>query len=278
MIWPFFVIAMLVPTDAPSAQIVPSPEPTPLREIVHVKATVGVCRTLDTLVLPIAQIVGGNDKEFTALKKPLARFAGTEVVNSVFESMGSTAVRAPGEGLSGDNGDDPNIYTPERTMAASNIDRLVNVILHNLDSADRVMKQSWDARPKNSDPAIDALRQRVQNVIDLQRTLALRLDDSAGEYFSNSGVSGLMEKADRAAYTEDLGGDLGVGIATDATDPKELLLSSLPTGDVAAQKHGSAFAVARALRIQKLALSIESQRVSRACDAPTPGTSPSPVP
>jgi len=269
-------LASAVATPLPSA--VPSPQSTPLHEIARVRASAGVCGTLASLVLPVAKIVGENDRNFQEMRKPLARFqrGGSFGFQGGIDGPGSTALVVKG-GLPSDV-DDPDIYTPQRTMAASNIDRLFGIIVHNLDAAGGVVKQSWQAHPLHENPAIDVLRQRVQNVIDLQRLLAFRADDIAGIYFSNSGVASLEEKAERPQFDDALAAAAGGKIEVDPADPQGLVLADPSAPIAGVRKRGSAEYLASELRTQTEELSLETLRVENACDALRRAPAPSATP
>jgi len=258
---------------------VPSPQPTPLREIGHVRSSL-VCGALGSLVLPIALVVQRNDRDFTALREPIARFAGGQGLG--FDAAQNPVLAAdPNTPANTDlNGNDENEYTPVRTISASNIDRLTNQVLTNLADADRVMSQSWKAHPAHVDPGYDALRRRVQNVIDLQRVLAFRMDDVAGAYFSNVGGSGSFSNADKLAFNRILGNTIDTQLAqdVDAEYTIDVDPSNLPVGDVSALKNGSAGDIAVGLRIQKLALSLEAQHIAKSCDAQIPIPAPTLAP
>jgi hypothetical protein len=285
-----FVIGA-TPTSAPS------PEPTELREIGRVKASAR-CLTLRQLVLPVTLVAENNEREFVSLERPAAKFrsgkggddgavalhnaltegdASLKTLlmsdSSVYESRDPTAAR----------NDDQNTYTPERTMAASNIERITNQIQHNLVAADAAMHESWMGNPGTGDAGVDVLRQRVQNVIDLQRVLAHRLDDVAGTYFSNHGVAGLTPGSQRGAYNALLDQILDAQVAEDAAAGSTLsgAASPAPPGDVGGAKRGTAGEVAMALRGQEIALAAEGAAAERACNgalsspqSPSPATTP----
>jgi len=267
------LIAILLAMDVPAAPGTPVPEQPPLPVIARIKAN-SLCHALKELALPVALVVQRNDRDFIGVRKAILRFAGASV------SSGEPPV--PGDpqqaGDLDESGNDASLYTPERTMAAANIDRLTFTILTNLADADRVMNRSWKLHPAHSDPAYDAFRQRVQNVIDLQRVLAFRLDDVAGMYFSNAGTGSFLRSAEAAEFQAGLDNAIGTDLRADveAEAPLTLDPAHLPSGDVAAIKNGSASQVATALRIQKLALALESVHLGRTCDGlpPAPAATP----
>jgi hypothetical protein len=269
------LIAILLALDAPAAQSAPAPEPTPLREIARVNAR-SLCSALNELALPVALVVQRNDRDFVGVRTALVRFAGGSVGPGTPPIAGDPAAA----GDLDEGGDDASTYTPERTLAASNIDRLTSAILTNLEEADRAMNRSWKSHPAHTNPAYDAYRQRVQNVIDLQRVLAFRLDDVAGMYFSNAGTRASLRNAEVAEFQSGLDRTIAAQLSADvkAEDPLSLDPGNLPSGDVAATKNGSASEVAAALRVQKLALALESEHLARTCDGLPPAPAPTSMP
>jgi hypothetical protein len=295
---PILILVLLSAADVPASSPAPDPSATPLREIGSVRAN-AACEELVKLALPVAIIAGNNDREFVALRTPIAKFqsgkgtgdgatmhnalvAGSQPSSSIVNKLDGTsqakqvAARDP---LAFDPNDDENTYSPERTMAASNIDRMVGKILHNLDAADKAMAQSWKDHPEHQDPALNAVRQRVQNIIDLQRVLAFRLDDVAGLYFSNSGVASLSPDSERSNFKSLLDKMMDAGIQDDHQAEGALTATdtAASVGDVRALKSAPAGYVAAALRMQEIALSADAPKIARTCsqnDATSPTAAP----
>jgi len=269
------LIAILLAIDVPAVQSTPAPQQSALPVIARIKAN-SLCGALKELALPVALVVQRNDGDFIGVQKAILRFAG----GSVSSGHAPVAGDPPQAGDLDESGNDASLYTPERTIAAANIDRLTMTILTNLAEADRLMTRSWKLHPAHTDPAYDAFRQRVQNVIDLQRVLAFRLDDVAGMYFSNAGTGSFLRSAEAAEFQSGLDNAIGTELRADvqAEDPLTLDPAHLPSGDVAAIKHGSASQVAAALRVQKTALALESVHLGRTCDGLPPAPAPTPTP
>jgi len=298
---PILVTILLAAADAPAPNPAPAPSATPLREIGSVRVN-AACEELVKLALPVAIIAGNNDREFVALRTPIAKFQsgkGTgdgstmHTAMSISSQPSSNAKNKEGttesqqaagrDPLAFDPNDDENTYSPERTMAASNIDRMTGTILHNLDAADKAMAQSWKDHPEHEDPALNAVRQRVQNIIDLQRVLAFRLDDVAGLYFSNSGGSSLSPSTERAGFKSLLDKMMDAGIQQDHQAEAALTATdaAASAGDVRALKAAPAGYIAAALRMQEIALSAEAPKIARTCDqrnAASPTAAPAVTP
>jgi hypothetical protein len=292
------IAAPAAPAAAPSS---PAPQDTPLREIARVRSS-GACDLLDRLVKPVTAVTAHNDQEFSAVRSAIDKFYGGKGADSLGAAMHNAFTNDPNLARTGvetqaqytvdplafGEEDSTGSYSPVRTMAASNIDRLTGEIQHNLDAADKAMRESWKSHPGTDDPAINALRQRVQNVIDLQRVLAQRLDAVAGLYFSNDQAAQskrLVPDADRAAYESRLVTLLDAeaaleqaasNLATQTQPP--MPPPDSPVGNVETLKRGPAGDVTEALLLQEVALSFEAPRVGRSCTAPAASPAPSPSP
>jgi hypothetical protein len=289
LLTPILLTTLLGAVDAPAPSATPSPAATPLREIGSVRAN-AACDSLVKLMVPVAIIAGNNDREFVALRTPIGKFRsgkgtgnGATIHNALATSSqpssstngalskadGSPQSKAAAsrDPLAFDQNDDSNTYTPDRTLAAANIDRMTAKILHNLDEADKAMAQSWKDHPEHEDPVLNAMRQRVQNIIDLQRVLANRLDDAAGLYFSNAGGSSLSPDAERSNFKSLLDEMIDAGIQADHQAEVNLTAtdSAASVGDVRALKSAPAGYVATALRMQEIALLKEAPNIARTC-------------
>lgn len=132
MLGPLIFVAA-VNTTSP----MPSPYPTasPLRIIVTVKAS-SFCSAVRSMAAPIGFVVHKNDEAFSSL-----------IANP--PSL------------------DPR--DPNRFAAAIATAKIMYAVVHNLVLAEDILRRSWTQYPQGKDSNIDALRQRLQNLIDLQR-------------------------------------------------------------------------------------------------------------
>ena len=289
---PLLMALLLGSPDQPAGTPnVPAPQPTPLRTIGTVRAD-PACVALHRLALPIVTIASVNERDFAELRAPIAKFRSGKgsvadgspthdaLANNSADLLDSSGkeTNAEHDPLALDSNDDQNTFTPERTLAASNIDRAIGIIQHNLGIADRIMAESWRVHPGTRDPALNAIRQRVQNIIDLQRALAFRLDDVVGIYLSNAGVAELKPLSERANYKSALDKLVDAGIAEDqstvSTEISSAGLPDQPVDDVKAMKRAHARDVLTALHVQEDALSIEGPRLENACNVPAVSPTP----
>jgi hypothetical protein len=296
MILTLYFAALVVGLPSPSPA--PHPSSTPLREIGSVR-TDAACSSLVSLVLPVGRVAAANDRAFNEIKDHLTKFSAADSVmqgdgsnplpskpqvqqpqarsspstESASDQIGTTHLATVGGTQHAiDNG---TAESPERTLSAANIDRLVGIILHNLDDADKAMAASWKAHPEHLDPALNAIRQRVQNIIDMQRVLAFRLDDVAATYFAGAPVPSLDLQNDHVPYKAALE-SIATELAADriaASQPQARALPGPKVAGVVALKREDAAEVLATLRVQEFALTIEVPQLVRACHPPA-GPSP----
>lgn len=130
------------------------------------------CTTLRNIVLPIGYVTKQNNAAFRAMSKNLQSFVNHANI------LGTSTIE--------DN--EQTLYGPKSMIDVANIDDITGQIYHNLKVDDDLMTQSWHEYPQGSDPSVDALRQRVQNIIDLQRALAGNYRQFTSMFLSNNGA------------------------------------------------------------------------------------------
>jgi hypothetical protein len=120
-----------------AANAAPSPYPTTshLRVIVTVRAS-SFCSAVRSTAVPIGFVVRTNDAAFSSL---------TANPPSLDPS-------------------DPNRFAVANATA-----KIMYAVVQNLELAENVLHRSWGQYPHGKDANVDALRQRLQNLIDLQR-------------------------------------------------------------------------------------------------------------
>jgi len=116
-----------------------TPPPTIIRERVS-----PVCSTLHQLAIPLAQMNIKNRpilQNVRTLQYKLAQARRTRLGDGVF-------------------------------LYASQIDQAFSNIIQNINEVDRALLKSYAAYPQGQNRKVDALRQRAQNVADLERVMA----------------------------------------------------------------------------------------------------------
>lgn len=146
-----------------------SPAPAqsaPMKTIGHVKSS-PVCTEFRSLVLPLALVQRKNDGLMQIIHNETQQYR-----NSSYSKFRNGLL-----------------------LHAANIDMAAANMLQNLALIDRALAQSWKRSPKGVNPKIDALRQRVQNVADLQRALANQETQFAGYLGDTNGFDVLAAAA-----------------------------------------------------------------------------------
>jgi len=143
-----------------------TPPPTIIRERVS-----PVCSTLHQLVIPLAQM-NLKDKPIMdairAARLQLSKYRGTRLGDGLF------------------------LYN-------SRIDMLYTNVLANLTAMDQYLIKSYRLYPHGSNAKVDALRQRVQNVVDLERTLVNANVAAYAASVDNDGITGIENSLDQMA-------------------------------------------------------------------------------
>ncbi len=143
-----------------------TPPPTIIRERVS-----PVCSTLHQLVVPLAKMYIKD--------KPI--MAGIVAAQSRFAANGRTYLR-----------DGQFLY-------AAKVDMLYTSIFQNFDEIYSDLNKSYAAYPQGTNAKVDALRQRVQNVVDLQRTLANNDLAAYAAFVDNTDVNGIQNSLNQLA-------------------------------------------------------------------------------
>lgn len=193
-----FLLVLLVVTN-------PSPASSTIPEIAHTK-TSPVCTALHSYALPIGYVARRNDAAFRAMSRSMQVYLSGIYPGDVPTSteMASTLHGMPegaqADAMGAENLDDQLLFGPGQTLTVAEIDDVANQIYSNLLLEDKVMNQWWHDVPSHADPQVDAMRQHLQNLMDLQRALADRYERFAGLYLSNKGMASLESPAQRAQF------------------------------------------------------------------------------
>lgn len=147
-----------------AAAAAPTPPPTIIRERVS-----PVCSTLHQLEVPFAQMNVKNKpimQAIHALQTKLAKARNSRLGDGVF-------------------------------LYASQMDMLYTGILQNLTDVDRQLRKSYAAYPQGTNAKVDALCQRVQNVVDLLRVMDNEHLAATAAVVDNDAVTGIESSLDR---------------------------------------------------------------------------------
>ncbi len=153
----FAVIAAATPTPAPLPVFLPPPT------IIHERVS-PVCSTLHNIVLPLARMQT-QYRDTTARirddERQLAKYSRTKLQDGV-------------------------------QLYAAKIDQESTNLIGAIHEMEVLLDQSYAIYPIGKVPKVDAMRQRVQNIIDLQRASADRYTEIYGTIVDNYGTDELQ--------------------------------------------------------------------------------------
>lgn len=234
----------------------PSPQPTPqLKVIVNVKSS-SFCSSVRSLAVPIGYVTRRNDQAFAAIDHSVLKFMEDT------PRLSSTTV-AELQRL-GSSLDDAATYTPSGELDVMHMNQIAYAIVQNLTLEDRVMEDSWKEYPRGKFPEIDSFRQRMQNLLDLQRALAEKYMAFSGTYLDNRGQARFQQ--DPAQFKGFLRDTL-VGLTSALTasrtqkDPEILPQASVEK----TAKYGTVADVVKEMRLQEFAYSSEVIQAGDTC-------------
>ncbi|HET9393911.1 MAG TPA: hypothetical protein VFO29_10405 [Candidatus Rubrimentiphilum sp.] len=156
---PIVLAVVIAATPTPAPLPVFQPPPT----IIHEKVS-PVCSTLHNVVLPLARMQA-QYRTLTAQiqddERQLAKYSKTKLQDGV------------------------QLYASKIDQASTNLIAAINQV-------EILLQQSYAAYPVGKVPKVDAMRQRVQNVIDLERATADRYNEIYGTIVDNYGTDVLQ--------------------------------------------------------------------------------------
>lgn len=151
------VVVAATPTPAPFPVFQPPPT------IIHEKVS-PVCSTLHNVVLPLARMQATYNTLTAQIQddeRQLAKYSKTKLQDGV------------------------QLYASKIDQASTNLIAAINQV-------EILLQQSYAAYPVGKVPKVDAMRQRVQNVIDLERASADRYSEIYGTIVDNYGTDVLQ--------------------------------------------------------------------------------------
>ena len=221
----------------------------PLRVIATVR-TRALCDQTRELALPVGYIAKTNDKAFQAIDSSMLHFMEQ---NDQLAGHTSDAVKK----IMSVNGTGNVDLAPSSALDAAQIQNLATVITQNILVADQFLDKSWKVFPKGKNPTVDALRQRVQNLVDLQRALANQYLQFAGALNAQSGLAAIGRNANisTAVLENVIEGDVAA-FNTERADDND------PESVAQADVHETAdfetpYKITRELRLQEAAFAYE---------------------
>jgi len=177
---PFVFALVVAASPSPKPYPVFQPPPTIIQERVS-----PVCSTLHKVVLPLARMQSQYRTSTAAIKQDelqLAKYSKTKLQDGV-------------------------------QLYASKIDQESTNLIGAIHQIEELLQESYAIYPVGKVPKVDALRQRVQNIIDLQRATADRYAQIYGTIVDNYGTDQLQAVSSAFGSGSD-GGAGGPGIDT----------------------------------------------------------------
>ena len=156
---PFLLAVVAAATPSPAPLPVFLPPPT----IIHEKVS-PVCSTLHNVVLPLARMqeqYRTSTAEIQRDERQLAQYSKTKLQDGV-------------------------------QLYATKIDQTSTNLIGSIHRIEELLQQSYALYPVGKVPKVDAMRQRVQNIVDLERATADRYAEVYGTIVDNYGTDVLQ--------------------------------------------------------------------------------------
>jgi hypothetical protein len=154
--------------------------------------------------------------------------------------------------------------TPLNTVSILQMNKIAWEIAQNVTLESKVMERSWRDFPKGKDENVDALRQRLQNMMDLQNALENKIMSFTETSMDNSGM------ADQAANATQFASMLQASVygqlaalaeARSQKDPE--MAPAASASEIA--KYGTQADIVKQLRLQEIAFSSEITKAGNTC-------------
>jgi hypothetical protein len=242
--------------------VTPAPQATPpLKVIVNIRSS-SLCSAVKDTAAPIAYVSNRNEQAFADVNHSMLQLM--QNMAGVTQA-GAADLRAMDNSL-----DDSEMYTPSSELSVTQMDRVAYIIAQNLTTEDKIMDASWKQYPRGKYPNLDALRQRMQNLMDLQRALDNYYFQFTGIYLDNRGqarFNGDASGGGSAALFKSIVRDtiLGLGAALQdvRVDGDAEIAAKADVHDLA--RNGGVQDVVKELRLQELAFGKEIETAGKTC-------------
>lgn len=249
--WASLLLSTVLLADATAA-----PQPTtapqaPLRVIVTVKSST-LCNAVRKMAIPIGYVNRRNEDAFSSINRIMYKY--------LKQNAGNKPISASEQILQNAGGDTGPDVHPINTFTILSMNKTAWQIAQNVTLESAVMQRSWKEFPQGKDANVDAMRQRLQNLIDLQNALENKI---------MSFTQGVLDNTDLAS-TPRLTAMLGESLAGQAaalrasqqqSDPEMEPMAS--ASDLA--KTGSEAEIVKELRLQERAFSSEIVKAGTVC-------------
>ncbi|HLI96747.1 MAG TPA: hypothetical protein VKT72_11765 [Candidatus Baltobacteraceae bacterium] len=235
----------------------PAPKPTPqLKVIVNVRSS-SLCTSVRDTAVPITYVTQRDDQAFGAINHSMIKF---------MQEMPDVSPTDQAQLKSMENSlDDTALYKPNAELSVERVNRIAYEVMQNLTMEDQVMNASWKQYPKGQFDNVDALRQRLQNLMDLQRALADRYMQFVDTYFGNKGQAQSSQNPTQGMeflryYILGQSAALAA-VNKEAGDPEAAAVAN--AHDIA--QYGNVAQIAGELRLQEMAYGNEIRTAAKTC-------------
>lgn len=260
LIFAFVLTALGAQAEPTPVPVSPAPAATPQLKIILNERSSRLCTTIRDTAAPMAFVTHRDDEAFAAINRSMLKFM--DRTQGVTPATGGDLKQLES------SVDDLDVYAPSAEMSVIQMEHVLFQVSQNLSLEDHVMDASWKEYPRGRVPNLDALRQRLQNLLDLQRALANKYLQFTGIYLDNRGQARFSATASDAATFKmflrasilGMSGALA-DVHADGNDPEVAAQAS--AHDVA--RHGTVAAVVKELRLQEYAFANEIKTAAQTC-------------
>jgi hypothetical protein len=246
--------------------LTPAPQPTPQLKVIANVRSDSLCSSMHDVIVPVAYVTHRNEEAFAALNHSMLKF-----LEQVPGLKNSTVLQMSSLDASLDQAE---LYSPDAVLTVKQMNTITYEMAQNLTLEGQVMSASWKQYPKGKFPNVDAFRQRLQNMIDLQRGLEEKYYQFSQMYLDNRDQGQYAPSV--SVFESFLHGTLaGYGSALSESQ-KQSDPEVLPQADASGVAHdGNVAQMVRELHLQELAFADEFVTAGRTCGL-LPAATPSP--
>jgi hypothetical protein len=249
--WAHLLLSTILLADATAAPQATTAPTAPLRVIVTVKSST-LCSAVRKMAIPIGYVNRRNDDAFSSINRTMYAF--------LKQNVGAKPISVSEQILQNAGGDTGPEVAPINTYSILSMNKTAWQIAQNVTLESSVMQRSWKEFPKGKDANVDALRQRLQNLMDLQNALENKIMSFTQGVLDNAGNVSTPQLT--ALLGESLAGQAAALQASQQqSDPEMTPVES--AADLA--KSGTEAQVVRELRLQEIAFSTEIVKAGTVC-------------
>jgi len=249
--WAPLLLSTMLLADATAAPQATPPPKAPLRVIVTVKSST-LCSAVRKMAIPIGYVNRRNEDAFSSINRTMYSY--------LKQNIGNKPISTSEQILQNAGGDTGPEDKPINTFTILKMNKAAWQIAQNVTLESAVMTRSWKEFPPGTDANVDALRQRLQNLIDLQNALENKI---------MSFTQGILDNTDMASSPQ-LEALLGDDLAGQAAAQRESSAANDPemtaVADASDTAHrGTEAQIVRELRLQETAFSSEIVKAGTIC-------------